>query len=70
MRMREPIRSKVQEVVKLPTWRRHVLLFMLLAGMAVLIGRALYLQSYNRSFYQKQGKRAIPARSHCLPTEA
>ncbi|MFM8812349.1 MAG: peptidoglycan D,D-transpeptidase FtsI family protein [Methylophilaceae bacterium] len=56
MRSRGPIRSKVQEAVKLPAWRRHVLLFLLLAGMILLIGRALYLQSYNRSFYQKQGE--------------
>jgi cell division protein FtsI (penicillin-binding protein 3) len=45
----------VQQAIKLPVWRRRLLLAFVLLGFAALIGRAIYLQGVNRSFYQKQG---------------
>jgi len=50
------MKTKVQQIVKFPVWRRQALLVLLLLGMMVLIGRAIYLQGLNRSFYQKQGE--------------
>lgn len=41
--------------VKLPAWRRRVLLVMVLLGFAVLIGRGVYLQSLNKRFLQEKG---------------
>lgn len=45
----------VQQAIKLPVWRRRLLLAFVLLGFAALISRAIYLQGVNRSFYQKQG---------------
>ena len=42
-------------VVKLPTWRRRVLLAAVLLGFAALLGRGLYLQSYHKKFLQEKG---------------
>ena len=42
-------------VVKLPTWRRRVLLAGVLLGFAALLGRGLYLQSYHKKFLQEKG---------------
>lgn len=42
-------------VVKLPAWRRRILLVMVLLGFAVLIGRGVYLQSLNKRFLQEKG---------------
>ena len=42
-------------VVKLPAWRRRLLLAVVLAGFAALLGRGIYLQSYHKSFLQEKG---------------
>jgi cell division protein FtsI (penicillin-binding protein 3) len=42
-------------LVKLPAWRRRVLLVMVLLGFAVLLGRGVYLQSLNKHFLQEKG---------------
>ncbi len=42
-------------VVKLPTWRRRVLLAVVLLGFAALLGRGLYLQSFHKKFLQEKG---------------
>lgn len=42
-------------VVKLPTWRRRILLAAVLLGFAALLGRGLYLQSYHKKFLQEKG---------------
>ena len=42
--------------VKLPAWRSRFVLFMLFAGFAVLLVRALYLQGLSNEFLQKQGE--------------
>ncbi len=42
-------------VVKLPTWRRRVLLVLVLAGFAALLGRGVYLQSFHKRFLQEKG---------------
>ena len=44
-----------QIVIKLPTWRRRVLLMLVLLGFAVLLGRGVYLQSLHKSFLQQKG---------------
>ncbi len=41
--------------VKLPVWRSRLVLFVLFAAFATLIGRALYLQGISTEFLQKQG---------------
>ncbi|MEZ0317263.1 MAG: peptidoglycan D,D-transpeptidase FtsI family protein [Methylophilaceae bacterium] len=44
-----------QNIIKLPVWRRRVLLILVLAGFAVLLGRSIYLQSLHKAFLQKEG---------------
>jgi len=40
----------------LPVWRMRVVMWMLLAAFAALIGRSLYLQGFQNSFLQKKGE--------------
>jgi len=42
-------------VVKLPTWRRRLLLLIVLLGFVTLLGRSLYLQSFHKRFLQEKG---------------
>jgi cell division protein FtsI (penicillin-binding protein 3) len=55
-------------VVKLPAWRRRVLLALVLLGFAVLVGRGVYLQSLNKRFLQEKGdarySRALTLSAH------
>ena len=44
-----------QLMIKLPAWRRRVLLIAVLIGFAVLLGRGVYLQGMHKSFLQKEG---------------
>lgn len=48
-----PVASKVP--VKLPVWRRRLLLAAILAGFVALTGRAVYLQGSKREFLQQEG---------------
>lgn len=41
--------------IKLPTWRRRLLLIVVLSGFCVLVGRSVYLQSTHKQFLQKKG---------------
>lgn len=58
----------VQQSIKLPQWRRRLLLILILLGFAALIGRAVLLQGVRHSFYQKEGEarytRAITLYAH------
>lgn len=42
-------------VVKLPAWRRRLLLVAVLLGFVALLGRSLYLQSFHKRFLQEKG---------------
>ena len=42
-------------VVKLPAWRRRVLLIAVLLGFVALLGRGVYLQSIHKKFLQDKG---------------
>lgn len=42
-------------IVKLPAWRRRLLLIAVLLGFLVLLGRGLYLQSFHKKFLQEKG---------------
>ena len=42
-------------VVKLPTWRRRVLLILVLSGFVALLGRGIYLQGIHKKFLQDKG---------------
>lgn len=42
-------------LVKLPAWRRRLLLVMVLLGFVALLGRSLYLQSFHKRFLQEKG---------------
>ncbi len=42
-------------IVKLPPWRRRLLLVMVLLGFVALLGRSLYLQSFHKRFLQEKG---------------
>ncbi len=42
-------------IVKLPVWRRRVLLVMVLLGFAALLGRGAYLQVFHKRFLQEKG---------------
>lgn len=53
-------------VVKLPAWRRRLLLVLILFGYVVLLGRSVYLQGTHREFLQKKGD-ARYTRSMVLP---
>ncbi len=57
MAIRMPIRTPVHTpvVVKLPAWRRRLLLVLVLLGFAALLGRAVYLQGIHKKFYQNKG---------------
>lgn len=57
MAFRLPIRPSVQApvVVKLPAWRRRVLLILVLLGFATLLGRSVYLQGVHKKFLQHEG---------------
>lgn len=41
--------------IRFPSWRRRILLVMVLGGFAVLLGRSLYLQGLHTDFLQKKG---------------
>jgi cell division protein FtsI (penicillin-binding protein 3) len=41
--------------IKFPSWRRRVLLLMVLSGFAVLLGRSVYLQAMHTDFLQQKG---------------
>ncbi|HSI38191.1 MAG TPA: penicillin-binding protein 2 [Methylotenera sp.] len=55
MAMQQFNKASNHVVVKLPAWRRRVLLVMVLLGFAVLVGRGVYLQSLNKRFLQEKG---------------
>lgn len=42
-------------VMRLPAWRRRLLLVLVLLGMVTLLGRSLYLQSFHKRFLQEKG---------------
>lgn len=42
-------------IVKLPAWRRRLLLIAVLLGFAALLGRGVYLQSFHKRFLQEKG---------------
>ncbi len=44
-----------KNMVRLPTWRRRVLLVVLLMGFALLMIQSVYLQNMNKDFLQKKG---------------
>ena len=41
--------------VKLPIWRRRILLAIVLLGFAALLGRGVYLQNFHKKFLQEKG---------------
>ena len=55
-------------IVKLPAWRRRMLLIGVLLGFAALLGRGVYLQSIHKQFLQDRGderySRTITLQSH------
>ncbi|MDP1765873.1 MAG: penicillin-binding protein 2 [Methylotenera sp.] len=57
MALRSFTRSSVNTpvVVKLPAWRRRVLLVSVLLGFAALLGRGIYLQGIHKKFLQDKG---------------
>ena len=46
---------KRQDIVKLPAWRRRLLLILILISFAALLARSVYLQSLHKNFLQKEG---------------
>ncbi|MGZ8261952.1 MAG: peptidoglycan D,D-transpeptidase FtsI family protein [Methylotenera sp.] len=54
-------------VVKLPAWRRRLLLVLVLTGLAALLGRGVYLQSFHKRFLQEKGD-ARYSRTLILPS--
>lgn len=55
-----------QQIIRLPAWRRRVLLILVLLGFAVLLGRGVFLQGLRRDFLQKEGD-ARYSRAMTLP---
>ena len=45
----------IHHIVKLPAWRRRLLLIILLLGFAGLFARSIYLQSLHKDFLQQKG---------------
>ena len=68
MAMQQFNKASNHVVVKLPAWRRRVLLVLVLLGFAVLVGRGVYLQSLNKRFLQEKGdarySRALTLSAH------
>ncbi|OIR06681.1 penicillin-binding protein 2 [mine drainage metagenome] len=54
-------------IVKLPAWRRRILLVCVLLGFAALLGRSVYLQSFHKRFLQEKGD-ARYSRTLVLPS--
>ncbi|HEX5538421.1 MAG TPA: penicillin-binding protein 2, partial [Methylophilaceae bacterium] len=52
--------------IKLPTWRRRVLLIIVLLAFATLLGRSVYLQAMHKNFLQEKGD-ARYSRTLALP---
>jgi cell division protein FtsI (penicillin-binding protein 3) len=46
---------KRQQAIRLPAWRRRLLLVMVLTGFVVLVARSVYLQSTHKQFLQQKG---------------
>lgn len=46
---------KRQQTIRLPGWRRRLLLVLVLAGFVVLVARSVYLQSTHKQFLQQKG---------------
>ena len=63
MAIRMPIRTSVRTpvIVKLPAWRRRILLGLVLMGFAILLGRGVYLQGIHDEFYKDKeiGRRRV-----------
>ncbi len=55
-------------MVKLPAWRRRLLLISVLLGFAALLGRSVYLQSFHKRFLQEKGD-ARYSRAITLPAQ-
>ena len=55
-------------IVKLPAWRRRLLLIAVLLGFAALLGRGVYLQSFHKRFLQEKGD-ARYSRTLVLPAQ-
>ncbi len=55
-------------IVKLPAWRRRLLLVLVLLGFAALLGRGVYLQSFHKRFLQEKGD-ARYSRTLVLPAQ-
>ncbi len=55
-------------MVKLPTWRRRLLLIAVLLGFVGLLGRSVYLQSFHKRFLQEKGD-ARYSRAITLPAQ-
>ncbi|MEO6118188.1 MAG: penicillin-binding protein 2, partial [Methylotenera sp.] len=55
-------------MVKLPTWRRRLLLITVLLGFVALLGRSVYLQSFHKRFLQQKGD-ARYSRAITLPAQ-
>ncbi|MEQ1766398.1 MAG: penicillin-binding protein 2 [Methylotenera sp.] len=51
--MRSSVNTQV--IVKLPAWRRRLLLIAVLLGFAALLGRSIYLQGIHKKFLQDKG---------------
>lgn len=47
---------QVEDPVNLPIWRSRLVLGVLMLGLIVLAGRAVYLQEFNKDFLQQQGE--------------
>ncbi|MGB2832912.1 MAG: penicillin-binding protein 2 [Methylotenera sp.] len=54
-------------VVKLPAWRRRLLLLAVILGFLALLGRSVYLQSFHKKFLQEKGD-ARYSRTLVLPS--
>lgn len=61
------ISPKPKDLVKLPAWRRRLLLFLILISFVALLARSLYLQSLHKGFLQKEGD-ARYSRTLVLPS--
>ena len=48
-------RARAAVGIKLPIWRRRVLLIAVLLGFATLLGRSVYLQAMHKNFLQEKG---------------
>lgn len=47
--------KSTQQIIRLPAWRRRILLGLVMTGLVLMLSRSIYLQSLHKTFLQQKG---------------